>query len=260
MERYGSTVIIGILLGTSAWAQQANAPVAPRHHYPGELGSEYRHYFVALGNRMQTTGKERLVLTGTLEQATRNTAASSVRITIDIAGQLRMDSTGGPSVTVVYDGQQIKNSGAGQGKADQDLADSLSQDSMESVITGLIQGNAARTIASHARWADPRSPSTPILCDVVQQYDRSSASWRDPEQAKTYCFDSTTHLLAAVMYRTPSKANVITRFSDWRSIENQGQMVPFKVERLENGNAVFTLTVQKAELQAHADDGFFNTH
>lgn len=230
------------------------------HIHRSQLSVEYRPLLSALGDRLEVSGKERLLLSSTLIQSSRaGGGPQSVALVIEIGSKLRMDGPGNSAVA--FDGQQL-NGSAAAAKQDQDLIDSLVYDSTERFLTSRVQALGIRRIALRARMSAPQNvtAATPF-CDVYQVFESNQAPWKASSQSKMYCFDSSTHLLSSVAYELagPSqvKTSVETRFSDWRPLEAKGQMVPWKIERIENGIPVVTLTVTGARLAATAADGMF---
>jgi hypothetical protein len=258
--RIVNSILWPLLFGLAAVPHAAAQSLsAPRVHR-SQLGPEYRRFVSALGDRLETRGKERLTLGGNLTQPGRKAAAQSVAIVVDIAGMLRMDAAAETASTVAFDGKQL-NATSTTTQSDQDLVDSVVFDSMEQFIVGRLQGFGIRRIASRARMTAPQNvtAATPF-CDVYQVLDGSQTSWKAAAQSKMYCFDSDTHLLRSVFYTVGAasgRKSVETRFSDWHAIESAGQMVPWKIERIENGVSVFSLTVTSAKLSPAAADGLF---
>lgn len=229
--------------------------------HPGQISPEYAQIFRVLGTRLQTPGKERLVVTGALTQPAKVASATNVQVVSDISGQLHVAwNTGGSVSSVAFNGQSLSDSGGSANQADQALADTLAGDTVEHFLLGQKSGYATRVLAWHARVAS--SPvSSPAYCDVYQVVDLGTATAQSAGQVKTYCFDSTTHLLSSVAYQTTTATGattqVQTRFSNWQTIDSPPQSVPWKIERYENGSLVLSLTVQGASLAATANDGLF---
>ena len=85
---------------------------------------------------------------------------------------------------------------------------------------------------------------------------KTSAAQR--EQPKLYYFNSETLLLERVRYeinRNGSAVKVEERLGDW--VKEKGHQVARRIERLENGESVFVLTVRTAGLSPRVDDGVF---
>jgi hypothetical protein len=235
--------------------------------HPAQIGTEYTRIFRALGTRLETQGKERLVVTGVISQSAKWAGATNVQVVTDTSGQLRVDASSGVSASsVVFNGQNLSVSAGAPGQADQTLADTLSGDTVEHFLFGQKSGNATRLLAVNARVISktvgtlPTGP--PVFCDLYQVSDRSTTKWSSASQLKVYCFDSATHLLRSVSYQktgaSGGNTQVQTYFSDWRSIESPPKLVPWKIERYEDGSLVLSLSVQSAVLAATASDALFN--
>jgi len=209
----------------------------------------------ALGNRLETPGKERLTITGEL----RSSAVSQARgitATLEFPDKLRLDiQNDHQNRLITFDKQEIK----GQPAPDElDLVESLNYDSAEHFFNTQMQGNAMRFLGSRFRTDDGSNPdySGPYF-DIYKIADRIDASGEE-RAAKLYYFNSETLLLERVTYvinRNGSEINVETRVSDWR--DEDGQKMARRIERLENGKSVFVLNVRSAQFGRRADDGVF---
>jgi hypothetical protein len=157
---------------------------------------------------------------------------------------------------LIFDGQQTK---ALLTPADDlDLIETLVYDSAEHFFAAQMQGNATRFLGSRFRMDDGANPdyNGPYF-DVYKIADQIKASGQD-RPAKLYYFNSDTLLLERVSYvinRDGAEISVETRLSDWRATD--GQQVPRRIERFENGKPVFVLTLWSAAVAHRADDGMF---
>jgi len=205
----------------------------------------------ALGNRLEQPGKERLMLMGTLRSGAD---AREVAATLEFPDRLRL-SFGGPQNRVLtFDGQQTKTVATD----DLDLIETLAYDSAEHFFAAQMQGNAMRFLGSRFRTDDGSNPdyNGPYF-DVYKIAEQIKASGEE-RAAKLYYFNSDTLLLERVTYtvnRDGVETSVETRLSDWRATD--GQQVPRRIERFENGKKVFVLTIWSAALSRGADDGMF---
>ena len=203
---------------------------------------------------------------GQLSQPGRTSTVLSVQVVLDISGDVRVDTTSGPSFSLTFNGQQTGNSvtpaaGLASTSADQQLVDALQYNPAEHLITTIIQGNAVQRLGQSFKLTDILNPSNPpTYCEAFRTVESTTVAWRTTQQPKVYCFDSSTHLLTAVFYETTisgAKAYFETRYTGWYSIETQRQMVPGKIEFRQNGVPQVTLTVQSASLASEANDGLF---
>jgi hypothetical protein len=225
-----------------------------------------REVFVALGDRLSTPGKERLILQAQLSQPSRTATTLSVQVVLDISGAVRVDTTSGPAFSLTFNGQQTGNSvtpaaGLASTAADQQLVDALQYNPAEHFITTVIQGNAVQPLGKHFTLTDVLNPSNPpTYCEAFRTVESTTVAWRTSQQPKVYCFDSSTHLLAAVFYEATvsgTKTSFETRYTGWHSIETQPQMVPGKIEFRQNGVVQVAFTVQSASLAPEAADSLF---
>ena len=268
--------VVGIL-APLLWATQmpvltaqSLAPVAASvvHYHPSQLGLQVRPIFSALGNRLSTPGNERLVLQGQLSQPSRTSALLNVAVTIDTTGALRVDSTSGQSFNVTFDGQQIGNSvvssGLASASADQQLVDAFQYNSVEHFLAEAIQGNPVQLLGPSFRLSDPLNPANPpINCQAFRTVETSQQAWRATQQAKMYCFDASTHLLAATFYQATIasvKTYIETRYSGWHPTGAQSQMIPGRIEYRQNGVVQVLFTTQSAAVAPAATDGLFTVN
>jgi len=241
-----------ILRRTSA-GTAPNASKSNRNAYVrrGLLSPRLALNLSALGNRLEQPGKERLMLMGTLRSGAD---AREVAATLEFPDRLRL-SFGGPQNRVLtFDGQQTKTVATD----DLDLIETLAYDSAEHFFAAQMQGNAMRFLGSRFRTDDGSNPdyNGPYF-DVYKIAEQIKASGEE-RAAKLYYFNSDTLLLERVTYtvnRDGVETSVETRLSDWRATD--GQQVPRRIERFENGRPVFVLTISSAALAHRADDGMF---
>ena len=242
-----------ILRRTSAGTAQNPSKVAKsnRNNYVRRslLSSRLALNLSAMGNRLEQPGKERLILMGSLRAGadTREVAA-----TLEFPDRLRF--VGPQDRVLTFDGQQTKAVAAD----DLDLIETLVYDSAEHFFAAQMQGNAMRFLGSRFRTDDGSNPdyNGPYF-DVYKIADQIKASGEE-RAAKLYYFNSDTFLLERVTYvinRGGAEINVETRLSDWRG--TNGQQVPRRIERVENGRPVFVLTIWSASLAQRTDDGIF---
>jgi hypothetical protein len=208
----------------------------------------------ALGNRLEQPGKERLILMGTLRLAGEEKREFAAFL--EFPDKLRLSFAGPKERVLIFDGQQTK--ALLTAAADLDLIETLVYDSAEHFFAAQMQGNATRFLGSRFRTDDGANPdySGPYF-DVYKIADQVKASGQE-RPAKLYYFNSDTLLLERVSYlsnRGDAEISVETRLSDWR--ETNGQQVPRRIERLENGKPVFVVTLWSAAVAHRADDGMF---
>lgn len=211
----------------------------------------------ALGNRLEKSGKERLTLLGALRTGS-TTPARELAATLEFPDRLRLVVRGPQPRLITLDEQQTNSLPMAVAAEDLDLIESLAYDSAEHFFATQMQGKAMRFLGSRFRTDDGSSPDyNGPYYDIYKIADQIQPSGEE-RPAKLYYFNSDTFLLERVTYiinRGGSEINVETKLSDWRSVE--GQQVPHRIERFENGKSVFTFSVASAALSQRADDGIF---
>jgi hypothetical protein len=210
----------------------------------------------ALGNRLETPGRERVALVGTWRVA-GTPQPREFAATLEFPDKVRLTVAGLQNRVITFDGQQTK---ATQTPAadELDLIETLAYDSAEHFFAAQMQGNAMRFLGARFRTDDGSTPDYDgPYYDLYKIADQIKASGEE-RLAKLYYFNSDTLLLERVTYvinRGGSEINVETKLSDWRVID--GQQVAQRIERFENGKSEFVLTIRSAGLGRRADDGLF---
>jgi hypothetical protein len=202
----------------------------------------------AMGDRLEKPGRERLHLTGTLSRVNDSQTQEVVAV-FEFPERLRLTIKRGSQTRVIsFDGAR-SNADA----VDEDLIETLVYGSAEHFFDTQMRGMATRLLGSRfllhrGSTADYNSP----YYDVYKVTDERG-------QLRLYYFNSDTLLLERVAYeitRNGSTVKVEERLGDWT--REQGQQVARRIERFENGESVFVLTVRAAQLSARADDGVFS--
>lgn len=212
----------------------------------------------ALGDRLDRPGKERLSVTGTLSRA--NDSETEIVAVFEFPDRLRLTmQKGNQSRVITFDGEQTRSVGNNLNIAEQDLIETLVYGSEEHFFNTQMQGQATRFLGSRFRVDDGSSAGyNGPYYDVYKVSEQIKTSTEKREQPKLYYFNSETLLLERVTYeidRNRSTVKVEERISGWA--RDQGQQVARRIERLENGESVFVLTVRTAGFSARADDGIF---
>lgn len=221
----------------------------------GLLSPSLQMHLNALGNRLEKAGKERLTIAGELRSAAES-QPREIAATLEYPGKLRLGiQNGQQNRLITFDEQEIKGQAASD---DLDLIESLSYDSAEHFFATRMKGSAMRFLGSRFRTDDGSNPdySGPYF-EIYKIADRIETS-RQERAAKLYYFNSDTLLLERVTYvinRNGAEINVETKLSDWR--DEDGQKVPRRIERLENGKSVFVLNIRSTQFGRRADDGIF---
>jgi hypothetical protein len=211
-----------------------------------------------MGDRLEKPGRERLSVTGTLSRA--DAKAEEMTAVWEFPDRLRLTRQKGNQARVIaFDGEQVKAGGNPLDEAEQDLIETLVYGSAEHFFETQMQGMATRLLGSRFRLDDGSSAdySGPYY-DVYKVADHVKTSAEQSERVRLYYFNSDTLLLERVAYeinRNGSIVKVEERLDNWTSEE--GQQVARRIERFENGESVFVLTIGAAHLSARADDGVF---
>ena len=200
----------------------------------------------ALGDRLEKPGRERLILTGTLSRANDSQTQEFVAV-FEFPERLRLTMRKGSQTRVIsFDGERAKAEG---NSFDGDLVETLVHGSAEHFFNTQMQGMATRLLGSHfllhrSSTADYNGPN----------YDVYKVA-EEREQLKLYYFNSDTLLLERVVYeinRNGATVKVEERLGDWT--REQGQQVARRIERFENGESEFVLTVRTAVFSARNDE------
>lgn len=211
----------------------------------------------AMGDRLEKPGRERLSVTATLS---RDSQAEEVSAVWEFPDRLRLTRQKGNQTRVItFDGDEVKAPENSLDTAEQALIETLVYGTAEHFFDTQMQGMATRLLGSRFRIDDGSSAdySGPYY-DVYKVADRVMTSVDQREQLKFYYFNSETLLLERVSYeinRNGSTVKVEERLGDWT--REQGQQVARRIERFENGQSVFALTVRTAHLSPRADDAAF---
>ena len=213
----------------------------------------------AMGDRLENPGRERLSLTGTLTRA-NDSQPEQVTAVCEFPDQVRLTKQKGNQARVItFDGEQVKADGNPRDEAERDLIETLVYGSAEHFFNTQMQGLATRLLGSRfllhrGSTADYNGP----YYDVYKVADQVKTSADQREQVKFYYFNSDTLLLERVTYeilRNGATVAVEVKLGDWT--KEAGQQVARRIERFENGESVFVLTLHTARLSPRADDGAF---
>ena len=239
----------------------ANAvnPKRPGYVRRSSLSPQLVWNLKALGDRLERPGRERLLVTGTLTRAT-DSQTEEVTAVFEFPERIRLTrQKGSQTRVIIFDGEQVKALGSPLDAAEQDLLETLAYGSAEHFFNTQMEGQATRFLGSRFRLDDGSSGSyNGPYYDVYKVAEQLKTSMEQQERVKLYYFNSETLLLERVSYeinRNGGTVRVEERLSDWTM--EQGQQVARRIERLENGDTVFVLTVRSAGLSGRADDGAF---
>jgi hypothetical protein len=213
----------------------------------------------ALGDRLEKRGKERLSVTGRLSRAGAS-QTEEVDAVLEFPERISLTTQNGNQRRVLKsDGQQVKAQGNPVDEAERELIETLVYGSAEHFFNTQMEGLATRFLGSRFRLDDGSTGNYDgPYYDVYKVADQINTSGEQIERVKLYYFNSDTLLLERVTYeidRNGSTVKVEERLGDWT--KEQGQQVARRIERFENGESVFVLTLRAAGLSARADDKVF---
>lgn len=217
----------------------------------------------ALGNRLESEGLERLTLAGTLTR-TNGSPSGQVQLISEYPGRLRLElQASGQTRVTGFDGEQMWMAGATPDRKEEDLVETLVDDSVEHFFLGQMQGVATRLLGTGFRTDDGEAEEYfGPLYDIYEITEQIKIGQETSERTKHFYFNSNTHLLEKVRYgleRDGIQINVKVEISDWQSV--QGQQVPMRIVRIENDTPVLTLTLNSPSVTPRStDESFANPH
>ncbi len=223
------------------------------HIHPGGLTPALRGALRAMGYRLQRPGKERLTLAGTL---TLDGQTSAFTLVSEFPGRFRLALTGIGGVRVLVFDKRDAGRPAAEGR-DADLLETLVFDAPEHFLDGQARGLAARLIGTRLRDGEGEPEGAGAFHDIYQVADTVGLGRAPRRRSKLYLVNSNTQLLDRVRYEGGSEAEQVRVeiAFEWQQVE--GQRVPRRVTRMEDGRTVMTLDVSSATVGPRADDGIF---
>jgi len=246
-------------LTVSCWAQtNAPKPAVLQSPYVDQsrvASSSARSTLIALGDRLQKAGSERIVYTGSLTDASGATPAT---VTWELPGYLRLDLAA-RSKTYLIDAVAGVSNAAGLNETERDMLESLHNDIPEAFLYNVSGTTAFRFLGARFRNDNGKDKNYQGPYYDVFQTGGPVLTRKNEVAWKLYYFDSHTKLLAKTTYhlrRGSAAVPVVVEFSNWTVV--QGNAVPGQIVRRENGVVVFTLSVKAAAIGPHQDDGIFS--
>lgn len=250
----GVTTPATTFVGTQATPDKTH-PAPEEYVRRGGFGAHLRAALGVLGDRLERPGKERLALTGTLRRAGES-AGTSFALIREFSGRLRLEEQAGAVRRVVIHPGKADD-GTNRSRREADEIETLAFDTAEHFFTTVARGAAMRRLGDRFRL-DSSSPESPSydLYEITEDVDAGSGT---RQQTKVYGLNSETMLLELVRYETErdgSPLKVEVRLGDWRRLG--GQMVPHRIERLENGRVMLAVEVLTVAVSPRAADGAFD--
>jgi hypothetical protein len=225
----------------------------------GLLQSKLHNALNALGDRLEKPGKERVIVIGTLRRQD-NQQATSCRLLLEWPRRMRLEEQGAQRRVIGFDGSNSWKYGDPVNKADQQIIETLVFDSADNFFLGQVQGLATRMLGSRFRLDDGTTANyTGPFYEIYQTTDRINIGTIDRKQSKLFYFNSDTKLLERIYYQVKDEGettDVEIRLGSWR--KGSGAAFPGTIERLENKQTVFSLTITSAAVGPHSADGAFN--
>lgn len=209
-------------------------------------------YARAVGSRIRTQGKERVVLDGTFSDPTGTRAA---RVTVDLSGQVRLDGMRADGASILFDGDTARAGLAAPGDTDQAVLDAFAVDSLAGLLSQLGRGSAFRVLG-RGFGPDPSKAEQaggPVW-DIVELTGPRPTRGDHPVETRRYYFDNPTGLLARVRH-TDAFRQIETRFSYWGEVD--GDMYPGLIEGYADDARVFVFTTQAASAGPAVDTTIF---
>jgi len=246
-----------LVFGVTALEAQTTVSASPSLQYlkPYAVPTILRAPLAALGDRLQSPGKERFTVTGTYSDGK---ADRPIQFTWELPGKMRIDLGGGSPRSVVYDGTASGATGGAATSSDDDLMESLADDRTEGLLYNLHQsGFAMRFLGSRFRtdnglnknYAGPYYDLFQTAATVSSRSDKAS-------RHKLFIFDSLTGAFVQTKYEiTRAGAAIMVETIHSGGTTIAGQAVPNQIIRRENGTTVFTITVATAQVAPTANDG-----
>jgi hypothetical protein len=256
-----SLLISLVLMMGLVYGQNQAPPVSPASalEYLTEsgVGVFWHDQLVALGDRLQKPGKERVILTGTYTDAS---GTQPIRLVWELPGKLRVDLMGATPLTLISAGAGVLRKGGNAAIADDDLLESLRDDRPEIALFGGGGGHASwRFLGARFRTDDGTTPNyTGPLFDIYQIVSAAKGRSDKAIRWKLFIFDSISKLLARTQYvveRSGQDVAVETDWSSWTS--TGGDPMPGQIFRLENGKPVMTINITAGQTAPTANDTIF---
>jgi len=229
----------------------------PQYLTTSSVGMFWHDQLVALGGRLQVPGKERMIMTGTYTDAS---GTQPIRLVWQLGDDVRIDLTGSSPITLISAGAGILQKGGTLAISNDDLLESLGDDRPETALYGGGGGKAGwRFLGAQFRTDDGTTPNyTGPFYDVYQLAYTVFLRSDQPLRWKLFIFDSTSKLLAKVLYTIQRGGQGVAVETDWSGWSNSGgNAIPGQIVRLENGTPVATINIANGQVTASANDGIF---
>lgn len=251
-----SLFFLGLAGCVAASAQQVSQPLQANGNYLTAVPSRLLPFLNSYGDRLQKAGNERLTVTGTYHDANGDSPALLIT---ELPGKARLTISGATKKDLVFDGAQSAAAVGAIDLDDLDILETFQNDSTEAFFFSYagagVRFLGGRFRAGNDKSADYKGP----YYEVYELVGKAAVRGTTPLQQKLYYFDGATGLLAKTRYKIQRKSAAIdvqTVYSNWKT--TQGQSVPGKIERFENGTSVLSFTAVSIALSGLAADAAFS--
>lgn len=251
-----------LLIPLTAFSQGISTPTAPTTgvlpqsaYLAAGAPQEVRSLLIRFGDRFQKPGNERLTLTGTW---TDSNGSSQATVVSEITGNIRVQLNGSDSKSILSVGSQTTTNAAKASGGDQDIIDSLMADSPQTFFYAWSQKDGIRYLGSRFRTDGGKDPAYKGPWYNIYEVVAPATGGAATTQRRLYYIDTYTRQFAKTRYtllRNGVSVDVQTVFSDWFQVN--GQSVPRRIERFENGKSVFSFAVASAVASPAVADGIF---
>jgi hypothetical protein len=211
--------------------------------------SELKPYAIALGQRLQRPGKEKIAVEGAITYFSEDPPRTEpVRITWQFPLKIRLDQNGS---RLAFDGNNpVKAMSAARNTAD--TIQTLLEDSVEGFFA--LQKDRISRLYLGSGFKMEGAKESDSGMDVVLMTFPDNFRGKEPI-LKSYWFDSGTKLLGVVAYTSSSGAVTHIVIDDWRDVA--GEKFPFCIERWEDNKLKMRLTLDSAAFTTVSNDGSF---
>ena len=257
----GTVVAALCLLGLAGtwpgYAQQVSTatPLPTSSYLSRALPSRILGLVMVHGNRFYTPGSERVTYNGTY---TDGTGTKSAVLTTEIPNKVRLAIGGSAAKVLVAAGATTSVAGSPATGTDQNVLESLASDGLEGFFF-TFNASAGRLLGGLFRMDGGKNPNyAGPYYDIWETFQQVSVRPGTPVQQKVFYFDSHTGQFARCRYKIQSSSGVVdvqTHYSEWQLVN--GQLLPGRIERFENGISVFAFAASNSAVSQALNDGIF---
>lgn len=243
----------GCVMGLSG--QISGRPASPRPELTeSRVPPAARMVLTALGNRLTSTGRERMIWSGSIADSR---GAVPVVITTEFPGKIRVEESSGRLIG--FDGSSGWSGRGALQDNERDILESLTGDTAEGFLQAVVQGAPGRLLGRRFRTDNGKSPdySGPYF-DIYELVVAPPSRSDRQASLKRYYFDSRTGRLHKVVYaiqRAGQRVQVAVSYDGWKVVESQA--VPQRIVRMENGQQVLAIQIQGVQFQPAGDGASF---